>query len=168
MRTERRLLKHRKGVARPVGTLASPSPSGLDKWLSRLASASQPLLLLLATFGYFYTVVPIYQKEMLSEQIAAKEIELSRLQKQIDLSGPVITGLKDQVAYLNAQTHVLELERLRTETAIAELKALRVELNTKNDTLAKRISTWPRNPSPQRLKLPKRRDECITTAFQGQ
>jgi len=38
-------------------------------WLN-IEKISQAGLFLLAIFGYFYTVIPIYQKELLTEQIA--------------------------------------------------------------------------------------------------
>jgi len=49
----------------------------IDKTLSRVANASQLGLLLLAGFGYFYTVIPVYQKSLLDEEIAKKTIELN-------------------------------------------------------------------------------------------
>ena len=53
----------------------------MDKYLTRLSHIAQIILVAVAVFGYFYTVVPVYQKELLSENIAQKEIELNTLQK---------------------------------------------------------------------------------------
>lgn len=44
-------------------------------WLQRAAHLTQVLLLGLGVFGYFYTVRPIHQKEVLDEEIAQKRIE---------------------------------------------------------------------------------------------
>ncbi len=51
----------------------------IDVFLSRVSHVSQFVLVAFAIFGYFYTVRPIYQKEVLSEDIAKKEVELSKL-----------------------------------------------------------------------------------------
>ena len=83
------------------------SSKPVDTWLGRAASISQPLVLLLALFGYFYTVIPVYQKEVLSEQIAAKEIELARLQQKIDLTGPETARLQSEATSL--QKKIVEL-----------------------------------------------------------
>lgn len=48
----------------------------IDLYLSRLSHLSQVGLLVIAVIGYFYTVVPLYQKSLLDEQIAQKELEL--------------------------------------------------------------------------------------------
>ncbi|ENZ9778511.1 hypothetical protein ACHEMN_003125 [Escherichia coli] len=44
----------------------------VDVFLSRVSHVSQFVLVAFAIFGYFYTVRPIYQKELLSEEIAKK------------------------------------------------------------------------------------------------
>lgn len=51
----------------------------LESWFSIAANASQVLLLILAIFGYFYTVIPVYQKELLSEKISQQELRLNQL-----------------------------------------------------------------------------------------
>jgi len=57
--------------------------SKFDIWISRLSQLAQVGLFSLAVFGFFYTVVPIYQKEILTEAIANKELMLSELQNKI-------------------------------------------------------------------------------------
>ena len=52
--------------------------------LQNITHISQIVLAIVAIFGYFYTVRPIYQKELLSEQIAVKEKESNELKKNID------------------------------------------------------------------------------------
>lgn len=58
--------------------------SSLDGWLNRLSHLSQIGLLITALFGYIYTVLPVYQKSLLDEQIAQKELELRQLQIKLD------------------------------------------------------------------------------------
>lgn len=94
----------------------------MDLWLSRAASFSQPALLALAVFGYFYTVIPIYQKEVLSEQIAAKEIEAKQRQQEIDAQKIATAQLADSISSLKGTLRELERERtlIKNELAIAE------------------------------------------------
>lgn len=56
----------------------------LDIWFARLSNLSQVGLLILAVFGYFYTVVPVYEKSLLDEEIAKKELQLHALQIKLD------------------------------------------------------------------------------------
>lgn len=53
-----------------------------DPWFLRAANISQALLLVLAVFGYFYSVRPAFQKELLGEEIAAKELELLKMGRE--------------------------------------------------------------------------------------
>lgn len=55
----------------------------MDVWLPRAAHLTQVLLLALGIFGYFYTVRPIHQKEILDEEIAQKRIELREKEKEV-------------------------------------------------------------------------------------
>lgn len=45
-----------------------------DIWLGRLSHIAQIILVGVAVFGYFYTIRPIYQNQLLSEDIAKKEL----------------------------------------------------------------------------------------------
>lgn len=57
--------------------------SKLDIWSTRIANLSQLGVLILAVFGYFYTVLPVYQKSLLDEEIAKKTLELESKDKKI-------------------------------------------------------------------------------------
>lgn len=58
--------------------------SKADIWLQRVSHISQFGLFLFTVGAIYFTVIPLYQKALLDEQIARKEIELSRLQKELD------------------------------------------------------------------------------------
>jgi len=60
--------------------------SWLDRWGGRAANWSQVLTLLLLGFGYFYTVRPVYQKDLLEEQSAKLQMEKEKLEKQNSLA----------------------------------------------------------------------------------
>lgn len=65
--------------------LLPPETGILDKTLQRLANISQPALLALGIFGYFYTVVPVFQKERLEEQAAKLELEKTSSEQQLSV-----------------------------------------------------------------------------------
>jgi hypothetical protein len=71
---------------RSVQPLAATAPAAkpTDLWLQRLASASQLGVLALGIFGYFYTVLPVFQNQELQEQAAKLELEKSLAEKQLD------------------------------------------------------------------------------------
>lgn len=58
------------------GNRSNAQKISIDLYLLRLSYLSQIGLLIVATIGYFYTVVPLYQKSLLDEQIAQKELAL--------------------------------------------------------------------------------------------
>jgi len=57
--------------------------SQLDQNLSRASHIAQIVLVCVAVFGYFFTVRPVYQKELLAEDVAQKQVELQSLREQI-------------------------------------------------------------------------------------
>lgn len=62
-----------------------------DKWLVRLSHVAQVGLLAVAVIVYFYTVVPIQQKEELAEQIVEKQKELKLTQAELRNARAVLT-----------------------------------------------------------------------------
>ena len=74
----------RKEIKKINGRSTTRNTDQPDLWLNRLSSFSQFGLLIIAIIGYFYTVVPLYQKSVLDEEIAKKEIELIEMQKKLD------------------------------------------------------------------------------------
>lgn len=135
------------GPPGPAGPAGPPGPSPLpsvpqapiprlDLNLARASNAAQPLLLLLAVFGYFYTVLPAYQKELLGEQIAAKELELARLQKEISNTSPKIEGLNRQIHDLNERSTKIQGEYLASASAANQLESKRKLLAQQNLDLA--------------------------------
>jgi hypothetical protein len=101
----------------------------LDVWLQRAAHATQVLLLLLGVFGYFYTVRPIHQKEILDEEIAQKNIELRVKEKEMR---SLLDSIKKTQFELSQKESALS--EARKETRIAKTEAtknyseLRVQL----------------------------------------
>jgi len=71
---------YRIGRRAPVTT----SNARIDVWISRLASISQSVLVVLTAAGFYFTVLPLYQKAALEEAIAKKESELKELTAALD------------------------------------------------------------------------------------
>jgi len=133
MRIQRKSL--RKPSAANAGRASAREGTMLDTWLIRASNVSQPLLLCLAVFGYLYTVLPVYQKELLSEQIAAREIELTRVLRAIDATGPTIQLLESERAALETQLLSLQTQRAEAERHVELLKARQSTLEAKNKEL---------------------------------
>lgn len=146
----RQPLRNRNRANRPLPPTLPPLPpapvSRLDLNLARASNLAQPLLLLLATFGYFYTVLPVYQKELLGEQIAGKELELARLQKEISKTSPTIEGLNRQIRELNERSTKIQREYVASESAADNLESKRkllakknLDLASQNDSLSQKV-----------------------------
>jgi chromosome segregation ATPase len=71
--------------------------SNLEKILQCISHLSQVGLLILAIFGYFYTVRPIYTKSILEEEIAKKQIEMKEKDKTISNINQEIATKKTEV-----------------------------------------------------------------------
>lgn len=75
----------------------------LKYWMTIFAQTSQIVLVFVAVFGYFYTVRPIHQKEMLEEKLTVLEAEIADAR----LLMPELIGEKDS---LSKQIHLINKE----------------------------------------------------------
>lgn len=64
----------------------------VDIWLLRAAQIATVLGVAIAVFGYFYTVRPVYQKALLDEAIAKKELEIKEANNAIAVSYARLKG----------------------------------------------------------------------------
>jgi len=92
---------------------------GLDLWLLRGAHASQLLLLVLGVFGYFYTVRPIHQKEVLDEEIAEKRMEVRNKERQLQA---VTEDIRKKSNELAEKEKLLASARFDASTARSEAR----------------------------------------------
>lgn len=67
-------------------TTAVPPLNPLDVWLVRASHVAQFGLFLITAGTIYFTVIPLYQKALLDEQIARREIELNRIQDELDVA----------------------------------------------------------------------------------
>lgn len=59
-------------------------PSWIDVWLPRLSYIAQFGLFVFTLGSLYFTIIPLYQKALLEEAIAKKEIELATMTKTVD------------------------------------------------------------------------------------
>jgi len=124
-----------------------------EKTLKIVTYISQIILVVVAIYGYFYTVRPIFQKEILSEQVAKKTIELNKLKKQsnnlkaenekliVDNSEILenLVELIQQKNKLDNNVRILSKEKIRIENGLKDLESRFQLLNSYNKKLEEKI-----------------------------
>jgi hypothetical protein len=118
----------------------------VDKYLERASNFSQVLLVALAIFGYFYTIRPIYQNQLLSEDISKKELELRKI--KVDL-----VNQKDQLKSIQDSIDILTIEKSKLEESY---RSKLDDLNKKNFGLREEVEnkeSMVKNISSNIIKL---------------
>lgn len=97
-------------------------PHWIDVWLPRLSHLAQFGLFVLTIGGFYYTVLPLYQKAVLEEAIAKKEVELASATKALDQSYVRIREYAVREFYIKAtpQCTGLFFSRQNTSEAATE------------------------------------------------
>jgi len=90
----------------------------VDFALQRVANAAQLGLLVLAIFGYFYTVLPIYQKSLLDEEIAKKTLQLNALEGQLARVNQVLSAKEGELASRAGELAATEARLLVLHTEV--------------------------------------------------
>jgi hypothetical protein len=100
-------------------------------WFARASHISQVFLLVLAGVGYFYTVLPVYQKALLDEEIAQKTILLNEREKRVAELNLEISNRQRELVQKDRQVLAAKFEarenyiKLRQEYINAALTVLR-------------------------------------------
>lgn len=118
MRTNR-LRQSRSKPAPQLFQLVSDT-SQIDKWLGRIANASQVGLLILAAFGYFYTVIPVYQKSLLDEEIAKKTLDLQKKESELAQKSSELASLTAAVGQMRGSLSRSQAEVGRLKGNLSE------------------------------------------------
>ncbi|GFO67224.1 hypothetical protein GMLC_08030 [Geomonas limicola] len=113
--------------------------SRFDVWVQRVSHLSQLGLLVLAAFGYIYTVRPIYTKSLLEEEIAKKQIEMKEKDQKIAESNRLIglkqLELKKTSDQANLASHQLTFAKNSLDKASQELAVIQRQLYDRNNDL---------------------------------
>jgi hypothetical protein len=93
-------------------------------------------MLMLAIFGYFYTVLPIYQKSLLDEEIAKKSLELNAMQSRIETTEALLKTRERELGGMNKK---LSDMRVAADRAQAEVGKLRTDVGAQYAELLPRL-----------------------------
>ncbi|MEK8079420.1 hypothetical protein [Pseudomonas sp. XK-1] len=86
-----------------------------ESLLVKAAHTSQVALVVLAIFGYFYTVVPVYQKERLAEEVAKSQATLESQKLDLESNTKKLLEIQEERKFLAES-----LERIRKDLARSE------------------------------------------------
>lgn len=87
----------------------SNSHFGIDRVSSLASQWAQVLTLALVAFGYFYTVRPVYQKEVLEEESAKLKIENSQTKREVRLAAQRVAAIRHEMQRLELEkTNLLQ------------------------------------------------------------
>ncbi|ART83262.1 hypothetical protein CBP31_12050 [Oceanisphaera profunda] len=75
----------------------------IDKIITRFSNLSQVGMFLFSMFSVYYFVIPIYQKEIISEELAKKEVELKTIKKEIEKSIVIIKEQQSKLSVITLQ-----------------------------------------------------------------
>lgn len=96
--------------------------SVFEKYSAIIANFSQVVMLVVVVLGYFYTVLPVFQKEKLTEDLARLEIEKSRWEQEIESYARNIQRTQAELSLLESDKYELEnsITLIRSEKELAE------------------------------------------------
>ncbi len=131
---------------REASRILGGPPRTVDKWLTRVSHGSQLALVALAAFGYVYTVLPLYTKALLEEQIAEKELRLRSIEaKSAELelenqeASKQLAAARDLIASRQRQ---LEEQSTQLADARRRVTAAQQALSTANNALNQRTQQF--------------------------
>lgn len=107
--------------------------SKFDTCLGRATSLSQLILVGVAIFTLYYTAIPLYQKELASEQLAKIQIEQAAAEERL---GFINSSYQLQVDESNRMRKQNELLAARLELEQHHLAEIQSEIKVKDDELS--------------------------------
>ena len=165
--TNKKYQKFLRRISAPgaIAKTTTKAPITLDRVLANIASLSQPLMLAVVVFGYFYTVKPVFQKELISEQLAELQIAQQKANQKLQEHTNEIEIKKIELAHLQNEKDELTA-KIRTmaateKAALDENKAV----NKKIKIASKRLDETQKNLKKTTDELYKKRILQITGSF---
>lgn len=92
-----------------------------DRWLTRASFLSQIAMPILAVLGFWYTVLPLYSKAVLEEQVARNQIDLEKQQVNLKELTTAVDMKREEADRLATQ---IEEERKKSLTLRNEITLL--------------------------------------------
>jgi len=126
----RRLQSRRQ--ATPNISSKETSSSGWREKVALLGELAQIILVVVAVFGYFYTVRPIYQKDRLEEQVAEFEGLIKEQKPKLESLVVESNRLRSEKNQLNAEKERLisEISKAQKEMLLAKAEKKKIEDQT--------------------------------------
>ncbi|MFA1261854.1 MULTISPECIES: hypothetical protein [Xanthomonas] len=125
----------------------------LDRWGGRAANWSQLLTLLLLGFGYFYTVRPVYQKDLLEEQSAKLQMEKEKLERQNALAFAKAKTMQESLSELQMRRETLQQQNSDLQMQQSSLSREVGKLRQSSRLLDQQLATLNGQNANQREQL---------------
>jgi chromosome segregation ATPase len=89
-------------------------------WWSALTAIAQSGLLLLAIFGYFYSVLPVFRHQLLEERAARLTLEKEQVETELESLRVERSAIESEIANLSERLSDEQLRGLELETKVRE------------------------------------------------
>jgi hypothetical protein len=150
----RRLAKHREMRSEAV----SKETTSTIRWLETIGQISQISLAVVAIFGYFYTVRPIYQKERLAEQVAEYDGIIKKQTPKIAEIEQRLTALQHEREQLTVELQsergrlTGELTNIERQLSVARDEKSKIESQIQFMTFRYRLPDGSPAVTPEQVK----------------
>lgn len=123
----------------------------IDIWSTRIASWSQVGMLVVVTFGYFYTVRPLFQHQLLQEESAKLRIEKQDIVVEYESALKNKKKVENELNNIKSDLTKITIERdnmeasyieAKNKQAKAEIKASNIELQISSNLKVLRKAQW--------------------------
>ncbi len=106
---------------------------GFNQFITPLAQLAQIVIAAMVVIGFAFTVLPIYQTQVLTESISRKELEMQKMEEKLKQTQRYIDTANSVADELSSKSTALETIIKQLESEIVELndekKALIVSIN---------------------------------------
>lgn len=134
-----------------LSSFAVESGGSRESWSAKLGAWSQIGMLLLVAFGYFYTVRPVFQHQLLQEQAAKLEIEKLEIERGLaELNQEKAEAENDLVSLRDALERekverkklAIRLDNARAKEKLARKQAQDIESKVAKELKALEAARW--------------------------
>jgi hypothetical protein len=138
-------LAGRKTLRKPK--LSSSTGQGVGLKIETVSHVAQIALAIVAIFGYFYTVLPVYQKERLAEQVAEYEGIIKKQAPKIEESEKRLAQLEQERSRLTQ-----DLQSIERQLSLARGEKNKIESQIQYMTFRYRLPDGTPATTPQQVR----------------